>query len=73
MTFWHPKIAVSPAVDIGKQCYVDSSVGTGAPFEAPSRCPRSHWVGLWTALSGGWQPCPQQGIGNKWALRSIQT
>jgi len=28
---------------------------------------------LWAAWSGGWRPCPQQGVETRWSLRSFST
>jgi len=39
----------------------------------PLRHSRPGWMGSWAAWSGRWQPCPQQGVGTRWASRSSPT
>jgi len=34
---------------------------------------RPGWMGPWAAWAGRWQPCPWQGVGTEWSLRSLPT
>ena len=39
----------------------------------PWKHSRPGWMGPWAAWFSGWQPCPLQGVGTRWSLRSFPT
>ena len=51
--------------------------GTGSPeklwLPRPWKCSGLGWMGLWATWSSGRCPCPWQGLGTRWSLKSLPT
>ena len=64
-------------LDVRCECFSERAVRHRLPIllwvPHPRRHSRPGWLGPWADSSGGWQPCPWQGVGIGWAWRSLPT